>query len=58
VNCPKARRIEAWDRLAAALSAKELDAVTSEVGLADVISLGPEILAGRVRGRTLVAMSK
>ncbi|HMN71288.1 MAG TPA: MDR family oxidoreductase [Rhodoblastus sp.] len=58
VNCPKARRIEAWDRLASALSAKDLDAVTSETGLPDVLGLGAEILAGRVRGRTVVAMSK
>ncbi len=58
VNCLKARRVEAWDRLAAALSSADLDAVTSEVGLSEVMSLGADILAGQVRGRTVVAMSK
>lgn len=58
VNCPKTRRIEAWDRLASALSVADLDAVTSEVGLSEVIGLGADILAGQVRGRTVVAMSK
>lgn len=57
VNCPKARRVEAWERLAAALSPAELDAVTSEVSLAGVMGLGADILAGQVRGRTVVAMS-
>ncbi len=58
VNCPKKRRTEAWDRLASALSSKDLEAVASQVSLAQVLGLGAEILAGRVRGRTVVAMSK
>ena len=37
-----------------ALSAK-LDSLTSEVALADVSSLAPEILAGQVKGRVVVA---
>ncbi len=58
VNCPKTKRTEAWNRLASALSSKDLEAVASEVGLSEVLGLGGDILAGRVRGRTVVAMSK
>lgn len=58
VNCPTKRRTEAWTRLASLLSAGDLDAVTSEVSLSEVMGLGPEILAGQVRGRTVVAMSQ
>lgn len=58
VNCPKQRRTEAWNRLATALSPQDLETVASEVSLADVLNLGQKIIAGRVRGRTLVAMSK
>ena len=58
VNCPMKRRTEAWDRLASTLSSKDLEAVTSQVSLAEVLGFGAEILAGRVRGRTVVAMSK
>lgn len=58
VNCPKKRRTDAWSRLASALSSTDLEAVTTEVSLPEVLALGPDILAGRVRGRTVVAMSK
>ena len=58
VNCPKQRRAEAWNRLASALSSQDLEAVASEVSLPEIPGLGADILAGRVRGRTVVAMSK
>jgi acrylyl-CoA reductase (NADPH) len=56
VNCKKQHRVEAWDRLAEELSAGDLEPLTTEVDLEKVLTLGEEILAGRVRGRTLVAL--
>ena len=54
VYCPKPRRLEAWRRLAADLPAEALDAVTSVAPLADAPRLAGEILAGRIRGRTVI----
>ena len=54
VQAPLALRQEAWDRLATDLDPDLLDALTAEVPLDEVLPLGPEILAGRVRGRTVV----
>jgi acrylyl-CoA reductase (NADPH) len=57
VYCPQAIRREAWKRLAADLDRNKLAAMTTEISLANVASVGPEILAGKVRGRTLVRIS-
>ncbi len=57
VYCPQAIRREAWKRLAADLDRKKLAAMTTEIPLARVAEVGPEILAGKVRGRTLVRIS-
>ena len=54
VQAPLALRQEAWGRLAIDLDLDLLDGLTTEVGLDEVVALGPEILAGRVRGRTVV----
>jgi acrylyl-CoA reductase (NADPH) len=57
VYCPQAVRREAWSRLAADLDRKKLAAMTTEIPLAKVIEAGPNILAGKVRGRILVRVS-
>jgi acrylyl-CoA reductase (NADPH) len=54
VMCPKPVRQEAWTRLAAELDRGKLAAITSEIGLADVIETGKAILEGKVRGRVVV----
>ena len=54
VNCPRERRIEAWQRIAWELPPETLDAVTTEISLEDLPAQGGEILKGRVRGRTVV----
>ncbi|AMM19565.1 NADPH:quinone dehydrogenase [Frondihabitans sp. PAMC 28766] len=54
VDAPLALREEAWARLAGDLDFDRLDGLTDEVGLADALTLADEILAGRVRGRTVV----
>ncbi len=56
VMAPRAERIEAWQRLARDLDPALLDALTQEVGLADVLRLAPEMLDGKVRGRVVVAV--
>jgi acrylyl-CoA reductase (NADPH) len=54
VMCPAARRQEAWRRLAADLDRKKLEAMTTEIPLEGVIEAAPKILAGQIRGRTVV----
>ena len=54
VMAPKAKRVEAWDRLARDLDRAKLAAMTVTRPLADVTSLAPDILAGKVRGRVVV----
>jgi acrylyl-CoA reductase (NADPH) len=54
VMCPLARRREAWNRLASDLDRKKLAEITSEIGLSDVFTAAPKILAGGVRGRLVV----
>ena len=58
VMCPVDRRLEAWSRLATDLPKPALDAVTSVIGLSDVPAAGTDILAGRVRGRLVVDLSR
>lgn len=54
VMAPKALRMQAWERLAGDLDQEKLDAMTTEIALGDLPSVAGEILAGRVRGRTVV----
>jgi acrylyl-CoA reductase (NADPH) len=57
VMAPQARRQEAWSRLARDLDTAKLDAITSEVGLGDVVRVCGELLQGKVRGRTVVKIA-
>jgi acrylyl-CoA reductase (NADPH) len=54
VMAPKADRIEAWNRLAADLDAAKLELITHEIGLAEAVQAGHDIVAGKVRGRIVV----
>ena len=54
VMCPLERRRTAWRRLARELPGEALDAMTTVVGLEDVLGLGSRILAGETRGRVVV----
>jgi len=58
VMAPRALREAAWARLARDLEVGKLDAMTREVGLADAIGLGAQILAGQVRGRVVVDVNR
>jgi acrylyl-CoA reductase (NADPH) len=54
VMCPLAMRQEAWRRLETDLDRAKIAAMTSEIGLAEVIEAGARIMAGQVRGRIVV----
>ncbi len=54
VMAPKPLRLEAWRRLATDLDQKKLAAMTTTIGLDQVIDAGREILEGRIRGRVVV----
>ena len=48
------KRVEAWARLGRDLDLEKLESITSVVGLDQVFDVAQRILAGRVRGRTVV----
>ncbi len=54
VMCPLPLRQEAWRRLETDLDPAMIAAMSSEIGLADVIAAGQSIVEGRVRGRIVV----
>jgi acrylyl-CoA reductase (NADPH) len=54
VMCPIEQRKAAWRRLASDLDRAKLTEITHEIGLEQVIEAAPKILAGQVRGRTVV----
>ena len=54
VMCPYESRVTAWKRLAQELPMAQLDAVTTKVGLRDILPWGEKILKGQVRGRLLI----
>jgi acrylyl-CoA reductase (NADPH) len=57
VDAPAALRRRAWNLLAAELDPTLLASVTRTVGLSEAIALGPSIVGGQVRGRTIVDTS-
>jgi acrylyl-CoA reductase (NADPH) len=52
--CPYEKRVTAWKRLTQELPMDQLDAVTTKVGLRDILPWGEKILKGQVRGRLLI----
>ncbi len=54
VMCPFEKRESAWARLDELLDREVLSEMTTVVGLEEVPALGSEILAGNVKGRTVV----
>ena len=54
VMCPLPRRKEAWKRLETDLDRAKLAAITTEIGLSEVIGTAPKIFSGGVRGRIVV----
>lgn len=58
VMCPVAIRTEAWNRLLTDLPEGALGDIASVVGLAELPQAAADIVAGQVRGRTLVDPNK
>ena len=57
VHCPKARRLEAWRRLALDLDREKLATMTRTIALAEVFDAGARILRGETRGRLVVTVA-
>ena len=58
VMCPKGPRMAAWDRLDRDLDRALIATIGKEVGLADAIQAGHDIIAGKIRGRVLVDVNR
>jgi acrylyl-CoA reductase (NADPH) len=58
VMCPRPRRLEAWQRLGRDLDIDKLGLIAHEIGLSEAIELAPAILAGKLRGRVIVDISR
>ena len=54
VMCPRERRIGAWQQLQADLSQQHLQALATQISLAEVPRVAAQILQGQVRGRVVV----
>jgi len=58
VMAPRERRIAAYERLVTDLDRDTLTAISSGIGFDDIIDCASEILAGQVRGRLVVNMTR
>lgn len=56
VMCPMPRRVAAWDRLARDLDRAKLASITQEVSWKNAVEAARGVLAGAVRGRTVVTI--
>ncbi len=58
VMAPRAQRVEAWERLGRDFAIGEREGMFQEIGLGDVIGVGEDIIAGKVRGRVVVDVNR
>ena len=58
VTQPKAKRVEAWNRLARDLDFNLLPLISHEIGLSEAIEAAPRLLAGQLRGRVVVDVNR
>ena len=58
VQCPLPLRERAWEALARELDPELLDSMTTSIGLSEVLDHAERILAGQVRGRTVVEVTQ
>lgn len=58
VRCPRAERLEAWQRLSTDLDVSKLAAISREVGLTEVLPLSSKLLDGQLRGRVVVDVNR
>ncbi|REL26219.1 oxidoreductase [Thalassotalea euphylliae] len=53
---PLADRVEAWQRLAEIIEPTDLDAISTDITLAQAIDTANDLIAGKVRGRVVVSL--
>lgn len=58
VMAPRARREEAWQRIASDLDAARLATMVKEIGLDDTLAAAQDVLDGKVRGRLVVDVNR
>ncbi|MFV0934696.1 MDR family oxidoreductase [Pseudomonas jessenii] len=58
VTQPKAKRVEAWNRLARDLDFNLLPLISHEIGLSEAIEAASRLLAGQLRGRVVVDVNR
>lgn len=58
VMCPRPERLAAWQRLARDLDPGKLEMLSHEIGLSEAIPTAHKLLAGEIRGRVLVDISR
>ncbi len=58
VYCPQERRRAAWDQLATDIDFAKLNLMSSEIGLGDVLTAAPDQLAGTIKGRIVVDVTR
>ena len=58
VMCPRADRLQAWQRLATDLDLARLGDIGRTVGLAEALPLAQQLLDGQVRGRIVVDVNQ
>ncbi|MCF7761967.1 MAG: oxidoreductase, partial [Cephaloticoccus sp.] len=58
VMCPRPERLEAWRRLGRDLDIAKLAAISTEIGLTEVLPLASQLLNGKVRGRLVVDVNR
>ncbi|MCF4996378.1 acryloyl-CoA reductase [Pseudomonas syringae] len=58
VTQPKARRIQAWDRLAKDLDLDLLPLISREIALSETLEAAQQLLAGKLRGRVVVDVNR
>ena len=58
VMCPKAQRLEAWERLEKDLDVTKLEALSQHIGLSEAIEYANKFMDGTVKGRVVVDVAK
>lgn len=58
VMCPRADRIEAWQRLGSDLDLDKLGVIGREIGLSEAIPIASKLLSGEVKGRVVVDVNR
>ena len=58
VMAPRSLRTKAYERLARDLDAAALEAIATEIALADARAAAADLIAGKIRGRVVVDVNR